>query len=355
MPVKKIIFILVLLSLAGYILYLSQAIIGPFILAFFLAYAINPLVEFLQEKGARREYAILTVYLALILIGALFIGIIVPWLVEDLTKVLKKLPNVYQDVENLGEKLSRLYWKLPLNLKPVVGQLVERFEVLLRNTLIQMAESTVNLLSRSLVFILVPILAYYINRDYPRLKQKSYYWLTHNLGNHWTRTFLKLDTVLKIYIRGQLLTTMIVGVLIGLGLSILGFEAAFLFGLIAGVFNLIPYFGPVLGAIPVVLLALLRSPWIALYVVILFFVVNQLEVMILVPRIIGGGLKIHPLTVVYLILLGSKIGGLVGMVFAVPLGTIVLILIKSFYEISFGLANNAPISEKKDLNKMELD
>lgn len=355
MPVKKLIFLLVVLPLAGYILYLSKTIISPFILAFFLAYAINPLVEFLQKKGARREYAILTVYIALIIIGALIIGIIVPWLVEDLTKVLQKLPNIYQDVENLGERLNRLYWKLPLNIKPVVGQIVEGLEVSLHNTLIQMAETTVNLLSRALIFILVPILAYYINRDYPRLKQKSYYWLTHNLGNHWTRTFLKLDMVLKIYIRGQLLTTTILGAFIGLGLGLLGFEAAFLLGLIAGVFNLIPYFGPVLGATPVVLLALLRSPWIALYVVILFFVINQLEVMILVPRIIGGGLKIHPITVVYLILVGSKIGGLVGMVFAVPLGTIVLILIKSFYETSFGLANNAPIPEKKDLNDLEFD
>jgi len=236
-----------------------------------------------------------------------------------------------------------------------VAQIVTRLETIFRNLLVQIAETTVNLLSRALIFILVPILAYYINRDYPRLKQRSYYWLTHNLGSHWTRTFLKLDTVLKIYIRGQLLTTMIVGLLISLGLSLLGFEAAFLLGLIAGVFNLIPYFGPVIGAMPVVLLALLKSPWIALYVVILFFVVNQLEVMVLVPRIIGGGLKIHPITVVYLILIGSKIGGIVGMVFAVPLGTIVLILLKSFYEISFGLANNEPISEKIDYNDMELD
>lgn len=355
MPVKKLIFILVLLPLAGFILYLSRAIIGPFILAFFLAYAINPLVEFLQKKGAKREYAILTVYFALIVIGALIIGIIAPRLVEDLTKVLQKLPNVYQDVENFGEQLSRFYWRLPINLKPFVAQIVTRLETIFRDLLVQIAETTVNLLSRVLIFVLVPVLAYYINRDYPRLKQKSYDWLTHNLGSHWTRTFLKLDAVLKIYIRGQLLTTMIVGVLISLGLSLLGFETAFLLGLIAGVFNLIPYFGPVIGAMPVLLLALLKSPWIALYVVILFFVVNQLEVMVLVPRIIGGGLKIHPITVVYLILLGSKIGGIVGMVFAVPLGTIVLILLKSFYEISFGLANNEPISEKLDYNDLELD
>jgi len=355
MPVKKFLFIILIIPLIVYLLYLSKAIISPFVMAFFLAYAINPAVEFLQRKGARREYAILTVYFILSLIIALTVGIIIPRLVEDMTRVLQRLPSIYKEFEMLGGRLNQFYWKLPINIKPIVTGVIERLEALLRNSLIQLAETTVNLLSKALLYILAPVLAYYISRDYPRLKQKSYCWLTQNLGSHWTRVFLKIDAVLKIYIRGQLLTTMIVGLLIAAGLSLLGFETAFLMGLIAGTLNLIPYFGPVLGAIPAVILALLQSPWKALYVVILFLIVNQLEVMVLVPRIIGGSLQIHPITVVYLILAGSKIGGLIGMVFAVPLGVIILILIKSVYEISFGLENNEPISEKFNFNRPELD
>lgn len=355
MAVKKLLFILLTVPLTVYLLYLSKAIISPFVLAFFLAYAINPLVEFLQKRGARREYAIITVYFILVLVIALIVGIILPRLVEDLTKVLQKLPRIYNEFEMLGGRFNQFYWKLPINLKQIVTEVIERLETLLRNSLIQLAETTVNLLSKALLFILAPVLAYYISRDYPGLKQRSYRWLTRNLGNHWTRVFLKIDAVLKIYIRGQMLTTMIVGLLIGVGLSVLGFETAFLLGLVAGALNLIPYFGPVLGAIPAVLFALLQSPWKALYVVILFLIVNQLEVLVLVPRIIGGGLQIHPIAVVYLILAGSRIGGLIGMVFAVPLGAIVWILIKSIYEIAFGLENNEPISEKLNFNHPELD
>jgi predicted PurR-regulated permease PerM len=80
-------------------------------------------------------------------------------------------------------------------------------------------------------------------------------------------------------------------------------------------------------------------------VVVLFLIVNQLEVLVLVPRILGDSLQIHPITVVYLILIGNKIGGLIGMVFAVPLGAIILILLKSIYELAFGLENKEPISE----------
>ncbi len=355
MSVKKVLFILLIIPLTGYLLYLSKAVISPFVLAFFLAYAINPLVELLQKRGARRGYAILTVYFTLVLIMALILGIILPRLVEDMTQVLNKLPELYKEFEMLGGKFNRFYWKLPINLKPIVAEVIERMEILLRNSLIQLAETTVNLLSKALLFILAPVLAYYFSRDYPQLKEKSYCWLTQNLGPHWTRTLLKIDLVLKIYIRRQLLITLIVGLLIGIGLSLLGFEAAFLLGMMAGVFNLIPYFGPVLGAIPAVLLALLQSPWNALYVVILFLIVNQLEVVLLVPRILGDSLQIHPITVVYLILIGNRIGGMVGMVFAVPLGAIVLILIKGIYEISFGLENNEPISEKLNFNHSELD
>jgi predicted PurR-regulated permease PerM len=352
MPLKKLIFILAIIPVAGYILYLSQAIISPFILAFFLAYAINPLVEFLQKKGARREYAIFTVYFALVMVMAVILGIILPRLVEDMTQVINRLPRIYQEFERWGERFNRFYWKLPINLKPIVTQVIERMEILLRNSIIQLAEATVNLLSRALLFILAPVLAYYFNRDYPKLKEQSYHWLTRNFGLHWTRALLKIDLVLKIYIRRQLLVTLIVGLLIGIGLSLLGFETAFLLGLMAGALNLIPYFGPVLGAIPAVLLALLQSPWNALYVVILFLIVNQLEVLILVPRILGNSLQIHPITVVYLILVGNKIGGLIGMVFAVPLGAIILILFKSIYEIAFGLVNEEPNTEKPKLKQL---
>ncbi|NLY74665.1 MAG: AI-2E family transporter [Firmicutes bacterium] len=355
MPLKKLLFIILIIPLLGYVLYLSRAIIGPFITAFFLAYAINPLVEFLQKKGARREYAILTVYVILIVLIALVLGSILPRLIDDLTKVIKKMPVIFEEFEKLGGSLNRFYWRLPLNLKPIVGEVIKRMEIILRDTLIQLAETTVDLLSKAALFILVPVLAYYINRDYPRLKQKSYCWLTDHLGNHWTRTFLKVDSVLKIYIRGQLLLTVIVGLLIGIGLSLLGLEAAFLLGIVAGVLNLIPYFGPVLGAIPAGLLALLHSPWSVLYVIILFVIVNQLEVLFLAPRIIGDSLRMHPIAVVYLILTGSKIGGLFGMVFAAPLGAILIIFLKSIYEIAFGIENNEPISEKLNFNHPELD
>jgi predicted PurR-regulated permease PerM len=345
---KKIGFLFFIIPVILLTLYFSKGVLTPFIFAFFLAYAINPLVEFFQKRGARREWAIMTVYFILFLVTALVVGIIIPRLIRDLTGLILKLPLILQDLKGLEGRFNEVYesWRLPFNIKMVIDGLVNRSGLVLRNSLVRMAQSMVNLFSQSLLLlILVPLMAYYISRDYPVIKQHTYQWVFNNFGARWTQVFIKIDSVFKQYIRGQLLDTLIVGALIGLGLSLLGFEAAFLLGLVAGLLNLIPYFGPPLSAIPSVIFALFQSPWLALYVILLFLIVNQIEVMFLTPKIIGCSLGLHPVTVIFLILIGGKIFGLLGMIFAVPLGAVCLIIIKSVYEICFESANREPLPE----------
>jgi predicted PurR-regulated permease PerM len=336
---KKTGFLLFAFPLLLFIIYLSRGIISFLLISFFLAYAMNPFVEFFQKRGARRDWAILTVYLILFLCGALAVQLLVPRLINDLTQLLQNLPLTFREIQLFGERIIQNFnsWQLPVDLRVIINELLSRGQSILRNLLTQLGQGMINIFSQSVFLVLTPLVAYYISRDYPDIKLKVNCWLSKHLGEHWTRTFLKIDSVCRLYIRGQLLDTLTVGILLGIGLSILGFEAAFLLGLIAGIFNLIPYFGPALGAIPVLVIALLKSPWLAVYVVVLFLLVNQLEVMFLAPRIIGGNLGLHPVTIIYIILVGGKIGGLLGMILAVPLGAIAIILIKSIYEICFGL------------------
>lgn len=329
----------------------------PFLVAFFLAYAINPLVEFFQRKGARREYAIVSVYIGLAIITAVFFGLVIPRLLNDLTRALQKIPVLIDEFQKIEQAISRILknWEIWPHWKFLTSEVTRRSELWLRRFMIDLAESAINLFSQSFYFILVPLISYYISRDYPRMKQATHQWLAEHFGKHWTQTFLKIDAVFRLYIRGQLLVTLIVGLLISIGLALMGFEIAFFLGMLAGIFNLIPYFGPVMGAIPVIIFALLKSPWHVVYVILLFFAINQLEVMYLAPKIIGGSLGLHPLVVVYLVLAGGKVFGLWGMIFAVPLGTLLMIIFRSIYEIAFGLANNEQISGRPDFNDGEPD
>lgn len=335
---RKIVFLVFLIPLTIFVLYVSKGAITPFVFSFFLAYAVNPLVDFFQKKGARRDLAILTVYLILFLLTALVVGLVIPRLIQDLLKLTQKLPELFQTFRKIEGTFNQICytWQLPFNLKSFLEGLVNRGEFLSRNFLIHLGQGMINLFSQSLLLLaLVPILAFYISRDYPGIKKRTYDWVSKNFGQHWTNTIMKIDSVFRVYIQGQLLVNLIVGTLIGLGLGVMGFEAAILLGLVAGLFNVIPYFGPVLGIIPSIVLALFQSPWLVLYVILLFLAVNQLEVMLLTPRIIGCSLGLHPVTVIFLILIGGKVFGLLGMIFAVPLGAISLVILQSIYEICF--------------------
>lgn len=354
---KRTWFLIGVIPVLGFIIYLSRSFVTLFLLAFFIAYAINPLVNFLEQKGASRSWAILTIYFVLGIITAMITMLLVPRLIGDLTRAIRKLPALIHQFQIIGDYLDQIFHKLrlPPGLRFVSMEFTRRTELILRRLMIDVTEGVISFFSQTIYLILVPLLSYYISRDYPRIKQETYQWLSKNLGYHWTRTFIEIDSVLRSYIRGQLLVTLCVGFLIGIGLALSGFETAFFLGLLAGIFNLIPYFGPVLGALPVMVFALLKSPWYVFYVIFLFTLINQLEVMFLTPKIIGGSLGVHPLFVIYLVLVGGKILGLWGMIFAVPLGTIVWILIKSVYEICFGLAKNEPIPERLEFKKLEPD
>jgi predicted PurR-regulated permease PerM len=337
LKLKKLLFLLLFIPLFFLIVYFSRHIMLPLIVAFFLAYALNPIVELLQRKGARRDWAILTIYLVMFIIGAMILELLIPRLIHDLTAVIRKLPVIITELKAMQIRLDQYLaaWHLPFNLEALTGILTKRSEALFKDFLIQFGQSMVRIFSQSLFYLLIPLIAYYISRDYPTIKEHIMQWALRHLGNHWTHTLLRIDAVFKYYIRSQLLDILIVGTLFAIGLSLLGFEAAILLGFMAGVFNIIPYFGPALGALPLILFALLKSPWLVVYVIVLFFAVNQIEVIFLAPRIISCNLKLHPVTVIYLIMLGGEVFGLAGMVFAVPLGAIAGILFRSVYEICF--------------------
>ena len=137
-----------------------------------------------------------------------------------------------------------------------------------------------------------------------------------------------MDNSLGSFIRGQLLISAIVGILIAVGLSIMGVDFALIIGLIAGIFNIVPYFGPIIGAVPAVVFALLKSPLTAVYVVLLFAVVNQVESSIISPNILGEHVGLHPVTVIFSIISGGYLFGILGVILAVPVTSIVKVTLR---------------------------
>jgi predicted PurR-regulated permease PerM len=132
-----------------------------------------------------------------------------------------------------------------------------------------------------------------------------------------------LDGLLSSYLRGQLILCVLVGVMATISLVILGVDLALLLGTFAGIFELIPILGPYLGAVPAVLIALLKQPILAVWVALSFFAIQQIENLFLVPRIAGNAVRFHPAVVMVIVVVGAEVAGVWGMLLGVPLAAMV--------------------------------
>ena len=128
----------------------------------------------------------------------------------------------------------------------------------------------------------------------------------------------RLNELMGAFLRGQLIVAAIVGLLISVGLASLKVKYALVIGTVAAVFEFIPYFGPVIAAVPAVLFAFVQSPATALWAVVLVVVVHQVEGAVLQPQVMSGSMDLHPLTVIFSILVGGELLGIWGMFLAVP-------------------------------------
>jgi predicted PurR-regulated permease PerM len=153
--------------------------------------------------------------------------------------------------------------------------------------------------------VLAPFLAYYLLRDWEIIRRSALSLIPINSHAEALSLFGRLHRLGSGFIRGQLIVSGFVALLITFGLATLGVKYALLIGLLGGIFDIIPYFGPLIGGAPAVLLGLTRSPATAVWAALWIFLVHQIEGTILQPRIMGEHVGLHPLTVIFAILAGS--------------------------------------------------
>jgi predicted PurR-regulated permease PerM len=143
----------------------------------------------------------------------------------------------------------------------------------------------------------------------------------------------EINQILSRFIRGQLLDALIVGLLSSIGLSIIGLDFAFLIGFSAGIANIIPYVGPVVGCIPAIIVGVLSShPINALWAVLVFFIVQQLDGAVISPKVVGDSTGLHPVFIMVAIIIGGYAGGILGMLLSVPIMGIIKLFVVKYYD-----------------------
>jgi len=315
------------------VLWNVRGILTPFFLAFFLAYLFNPAVSAVNRRGFSRGISIALVYLILALVLGSLILFGIPETFKELNRFAESLPRYAGEVQSVLDRLQAGYQQagLPPGVIKTIDSNLAMGQDWLADKLQDLINSLISLVTLLPLVILSPILSIYLLYDWERLKEG----LKRAVPSSWRGNAIHLgqevSLVIRKFLRGNLTVAVIVGALVGLGMKLIHMDYALLIGVISGVFDLIPYFGPVIGAIPALALALLKSKSMALWTLAVIFVVQQVESNIIQPKIMGDSIGLHPLVIVFALLAGGDLFGFWGMLLAVPAAGVIRVVFKYVY------------------------
>ncbi|HEX6971879.1 MAG TPA: AI-2E family transporter [Limnochordia bacterium] len=306
--------------IGAWLVYRLRASLAPFLLASMVAYLMYPLVVRFEARRVPRPLAILLVYAIFAVAGVIGYYALVPPLARQLRDLVTLLPEQSERLQGMTQGavdgLNRL--QLPAVVRRAIDRALTRAEDSLDGWAERAADATFGLFSGAISLVAALVLAYYVLRDRERMLGALLDIVPAVHRGAALALLREVDAVIAGFVRGQLIVSLVIGTAIGIGLSLLGVRYALIVGLIAGIFDVIPYFGPLIGAVPAVALALLRSPWTALWAAVLIFAINQLEGSLLSPKIVGNSVGLHPLAVIFAVLAGGELAGVIGMLVAVP-------------------------------------
>lgn len=303
------------------------------LLAFIISFILLPPVNLLTRWGLSRVFAVPLVFMSFMS----FIGTSIYWSFPFLSKqfynLQKEFPSYIKQISILIKE-----WQNHLNSKILFIENTNFSEVFtkifssLGQAFLQDLPST--LTQSFTILLLAPFFAYFMMKSRLGLIRNLYPLIPNHVFELLLSLHYKINKQIGMFIRGRLLEAGIVGVIIGLGLFILDFPFAIILGSFASLTNLIPYVGPIIGSIPVLLVALVNDYETTqiLLVMALFFVTQVFDSMVLVPIFLARIVNLHPLTVVIIIISGAQFMGVLGMIISIPLANALKVSIMAVYQ-----------------------
>jgi predicted PurR-regulated permease PerM len=316
-----------LLRMLGY----ASVLLPPLLIALVVVYLLNPVVTALERRGMPRVAGAAIVYLLFLAIVALAISFLMPVVTRQVVAVADDVPQYTRDAQAQIERLGRRFgqdWQIDLEAGRVQQwltqsgnqQAVTRYVTGLRTF-------TSSLLHGLVLFILGPIMAFYLLVDLPRLRRGALAMIPPPRRDELRNLFDRMGKAVGGFFRGQLLVALFVGVASSLALYLIHLPFWLLVGIVAGVFNLVPLVGPFIGGGLAVVIALLSGrPLTALWAAIALTVVQQIDNHLISPNVMSRTVQLHPVVVMLGLLLGATFGGLFGMLVVVPLIAVAKIL-----------------------------
>jgi predicted PurR-regulated permease PerM len=294
-------------------------ILLPFIISAFITYLLHPIVERLHAGGLHRGAAVFIIYV--IFFGGIGLAIYkgLPEIVKQIKELTVSIPALAEQYKGFTTLIQEKTSAWPEGIQERVDDGIVSIEKRLDTMLTGILNSMVEIVNSVFTIALIPFITFYMLKDYKIIK-KAVWYLTPRKWRQGGILFLRdVDQSLGSYIRGQLFVCVLVGSTSALFFWLFHMKYPLLLGLMIGITNVIPYFGPVIGAIPAVIIASTISVKMILVTVIIVFAMQFLEGNVLSPLIVGKSLHMHPLMIILALFAGEETGGIVGMILAVPI------------------------------------
>ena len=317
------------------LLYLLRSLVVPVILAFLFAYMLHPLTSWATEKTRlpRGVIAFLALLLSAVLILSVTTGLGVAFsqrivaLASYLSSIVEQLPATIESLADQTIKIWRFEVDLrEMNISPLLTSLASSLSPLLTKAGSLIGSFAVAAVSGATTFLLMIVMSFYFLVDFEKLRPALHNIVPASYQQDFDHLLTQTNRIWRAFLRGQVLLGVIVGVITAVLMSIVGLDFPIAVGVIAGFMELIPMFGPVITGVFATLIALFQplnywglTPFgYTLLIIGIFFLIQQVENLILVPRIMGESLDIHPLVVFIAVLAGGILAGFFGILLASP-------------------------------------
>jgi predicted PurR-regulated permease PerM len=320
-----------LLILILFLIWTSWSALFPFILGALFAYFLLPSVDFLDQHAPRflrrtgwsRPLAIIVMYIVVLGLIAGILSYFVPVVIGQAKVFGHAVPAYFESTRGEVQRyVTLLFENIPPEIQTTVNDSLTKATGTIMSGIQKGLELTFVTVTQTIGFIvgliIVPVWLFYVLKDEAK-ERDAFYRLIPAKSREDVRCILRIiDELFGAYIRGQLLLCLTLGIMATIALLILRVDLALLLGTLVGIFEIVPVVGPYLGAAPAVLVALTKSPVLALWVLLSFVIIQQIEHIFLVPRISGRAVRFPPAAVMIIVVVGSQVGGILGILVAVP-------------------------------------
>ncbi|MGC8783768.1 MAG: AI-2E family transporter [Armatimonadota bacterium] len=331
-----------MIALAVYVVVRIRSILVTMIVAGLFAYPagwlVHLLCRLLPSRVPRKIVRPLITLAVFVLYGYLTylsVRVLITPFQAEIRALATNWPQYQQEIQQFAKDVQAWYKTLP----PDVRRLIESQNVggiveMSRQWMSGLVASTATIVGHIVEIVLIPVLAFYFLTDSRNIKHE----FVALVPRRWWRDTLWLmrqaNLILENYVIGQLLLCIIAGVVVGIGLGLLGVKYTLVLAVLAGITRAIPIIGPILGGIPIVLLVVLQFPnnlMVAVHVLLFFTALHFIESKLILPILIGERVKLHPVTVILVLLIGAQFFGLMGMFLAPPVAAVIRVVLHRYW------------------------